>query len=280
MVRILNDNNNQDDAVTQQLFLSSLKTWYPNGIPCRVERIGKVFTTKFSKDPQIPITIITTGTVNKMRARVIGEDGKAIRVYDEVTDEHKPKIELLENPENVSVTFFYKMKHNPKSADEDEDEYIINNKSNTFPLLNYGFIRAGELPTGNEQSFACTWEEIDLALSKLEFLAGVETRSYNKRDYNCLIASDLDGGDDPTKKSKSERVTPSTSSNVIDGIPSSIQAGLSENSLLKGIITQLNQENMPITEQSILMELNFRANDNVATPEEIGAAKDTLFNLI
>lgn len=197
MVRTIK-NEKRKDPVTGTLFLSSINSWYnTNGIECGVERVGNIFQSKNNdKVNQIPVTLSIIDNMPKCRARLINDDGEVVMKEDEVTGKEIPEIEIINDPDEV--TFFFKLKNYYKKndkgkltpKDDEEQEYLIHNMSNAFPLFNHAFIASGEIEPGNKDSIITTHEEIVDCLDGYEFVAKCEKRSFeqNKTKYNVLIA--------------------------------------------------------------------------------------------
>ena len=74
-----------DSSITKKTFLSSILSWYPQGIPCHVEKVSEVLEDKFStvkEDRNIAITI-KINEMKKCRMRKLDNEGKPIQVEDE-----------------------------------------------------------------------------------------------------------------------------------------------------------------------------------------------------
>lgn len=192
MARIVEEKKKEHkkDPVTHTLFLSSIKSWYnKEGIKCGVEKVSKIFQKKGEK-PQVAINLSILDDMPKCRARVIKEDGTVEMEEDERTGKEVAKIELIDDAQEV--TFFLKLSEVEEVKEEgiipemEEPEYMIHHMASGFPLINAGFIASGELPKGNEKSFAFTHEELVNCLKGLEFTAFVEEREFQGK-YNVLI---------------------------------------------------------------------------------------------
>lgn len=184
MVRI-NEPKKEDDAVTSKLFLTSINSWYKDdGIKVGVERVGNLYPNKNDKNKRgIAVTLSILGDMEKCRARVI-EDGKVVMVEDEETGEEKPKIENIEDPQEV--TFFF----NVRIEDEEKNEFSVNPKASCFPLFNFAFQATGDLPEDNTKGFICNIDELKNSLNGIEFIAKAKKESFSGGNpYWVLIPS-------------------------------------------------------------------------------------------
>ena len=174
----------KDDAITKRTFLSSLLSWYPNGVPVVVDSISKIFSD-YSGDPSICVTL-EIQEMEKCRMRKIGDDGKAIQIEDEF-GEKRDKI-IVGDVSGKNVPLFFKLKY-----DEDDDMgdlFDISSWSAIFPLLNYGCIVNEMIPEGNKKGFSINYDEILDALEDLSFIAKSErvTPSNSKiKPFNKLV---------------------------------------------------------------------------------------------
>ena len=118
-------------------------------------------------------------------------------IEDEDTGEEKPKIEIVDDVQEV--TFFFNVSIKGLSDEEIENgEFKVNNKASCFPLFNYAFINSGDLPKGNNTGFICTIDELKDALVGLEFLAFEKDESFDGgKPYQVLIPKDV-----PLKKER------------------------------------------------------------------------------
>ncbi len=177
----------KDDAITKRTFLSSLLSWYPNGVPVNVDGISKIFAD-YSGDPSICITL-EIEEMDKCRMRDIGDDGKAIQIEDEFGEKRDKIIEG--DVSGMKVPLFFKLKY-----DEDDDMgdlFDISSWSAIFPLLNYGCMERELIPHGNKKGFSLTYEEIIESLEDLHFQAKSErvVPSNSKiKPFNKLVVGD------------------------------------------------------------------------------------------
>ena len=179
MVRI-SEPTQEADPVTSKLFLTSINSWYKKeGIKVGVEKVSNLYPKKRG----IAVTLSVLGDMEKCRARVI-EDGKVVMVEDEETGEEKPKIEIIEDPQEV--TFFF----NVRIEDEEKNEFSVNPKASCFPLFNFAFQATGDLPEDNTKGFICDIDELKNSLKGIEFTAKAKKESFSGGNpYWVLIPS-------------------------------------------------------------------------------------------
>lgn len=193
MVRI-DKSDDKADAVTSRYFMSSIKSWYnQEGILIGVEKVSKMYKQKHSNDKKkrgISVTFSVLDEMPKCRSRVIGEDGKPVRVEDETTGEERDEIAIISDPDEV--TFFY----NVRLVDEEKGEFSVNPKSSCFPLFNFAFQATGDLPEGNDQGFIASVDELKASLQGVEFKAKVKEESFSGgKPYMVLIPSAVTEGE-------------------------------------------------------------------------------------
>ena len=184
MVRI-NEPKQEADPVTSKLFLTSINSWYKDdGIKVGVEKVSNLYPNKNDKKKRgIAVTLSILGDMEKCRARVI-EDGKVIMVEDEETGEEKAKIEVIEDPQEV--TFFF----NVRIEDEEKNEFSVNPKASCYPLFNFAFQATGDLPEDNTKGFICDIDELKNSLKGIEFTAKAKKESFaGGNPYWVLIPS-------------------------------------------------------------------------------------------
>ena len=185
MVRI-NEAKKEADAVTSNYFLSSIKSWYnKKGIKVGVEKVSKLYVNKQDKSKRgVAVTLSVLDEMEKCRARVIDENGKVVRVEDDVTGEERDEIAIISDPD--TVTFFF----NVRLEDEELNEFSVNPKASCFPLFNFAFQATGDLPEGNTKGFICNIDELQASLKGVEFLAKVkEERFQGGNPYLVLVPS-------------------------------------------------------------------------------------------
>ena len=173
-------------AITSSLFLTSIKSWYnKDGIHSAVESVGKVNANP-NNDAKVsvPVEIGLCEDMPKCRSRVIGEDGKPVVKEDEMGNE-VPEIQIVKNPETITIWLGMSIE------DPEKDEYKVYSLGSAFPLINYAFIKAGELEEGNKKNIIFTYDELLDVLEGLEFRCKTETRDFNGRKYQVLIPADL-----------------------------------------------------------------------------------------
>lgn len=184
MVRI-NEEKKEADAVTSKLFLTSINSWYKNGIKVGIEKVSNLYPNKQDKNKRgIAVTLSILGDMPKCRARAIDENGKVIMVEDDNTGEEVPKIINIEDPDEV--TFFY----NVRIEDEEKNEFSVNPKSSCFPLFNFAFMATGDLPQENTKGFIASIDELKASLKGIEFMAKAKKESFSGGNaYWVLVPS-------------------------------------------------------------------------------------------
>lgn len=185
MVRI-KEETKEADAVTSTTFLTSINSWYKDdGIKVGIERVGNLYPNKNDKKKWgVAVTLSILDDMEKCRARVIGEDGKVVMIEDETTGDERPKMEIIEDPEEV--TFFF----NVRIEDKEKKEFSVNPKSSCFPLFNFAFQATGDLPEDNTKGFICDIEELKSSLKGIEFVAKAKKESFSGgNSYWVLIPS-------------------------------------------------------------------------------------------
>lgn len=187
MVRI-QEKTREADAVTSTTFLTSINSWYKeDGIKVGVERVGNLYPNKQDKKKWgVAVTLSILDEMPKCRARVV-EDGKVVMVEDEETGEEKPKMEIIEDPQEV--TFFY----NVRIEDKEKKEFSVSPKASCFPLFNFAFQATGDLPEDNNKGFICDIEELKSSLRGVEFKAKAKKESFSGGStYWVLVPSVAD----------------------------------------------------------------------------------------
>ena len=187
MVRI-KEKSHDADAVTSKTFLTSINSWYKKeGIKVGIEKVSDLYQNKQDKNKRgIAVTLSILDDMEKCRARVI-KDGKVVMIEDEETGEEKPKMEIIDDPDEV--TFFF----NVRIEDEEKNEFSVNPKSSCFPLFNFAFQATGDLPVDNDKGFICSIDELKASLQNIEFKAKAKKESFSGGNpYWVLIPSVAD----------------------------------------------------------------------------------------
>lgn len=182
----IKEESKEADAVTSTTFLTSINSWYKDdGIKVGVERVGNLYPNKNDKKKWgVAVTLSILDDMEKCRARCIGEDGKVIMIEDETTGDERPKMEIIEDPEEV--TFFF----NVRIEDKEKKEFSVNPKSSCFPLFNFAFQATGDLPEDNTKGFICDIEDLKSSLKGIEFVAKAKKESFSGgNSYWVLIPS-------------------------------------------------------------------------------------------
>lgn len=184
MVRI-NEEKKEADAVTSKLFLTSINSWYKEGIKVGVEKVSKLYPNKQDKNKRgVAVTLSILDEMDKCRARAIDDNGQVIMVEDEETGEEKPKMTTIQDPQEV--TFFY----NVRIEDEEKNEFSVNPKASCFPLFNFAFQATGDLPQDNTKGFICDIDELKASLKGIEFMAKAKKESFSGGNpYWVLVPS-------------------------------------------------------------------------------------------
>ena len=187
MVRPTESMERKDDAVTGVLFLSSINTWHNDGgIKMEVANIGSYFPNKNNPDQMsFPVKFNILTDMPKCRARKIGDDGKVVKKYDEITDKEEAVIEIIKNP--TEVTIFYKGK-----KDATSDELECRNLSNLYPLLKFAFEQGGMDMSNFPDGFWFGRDELEEYLDGLTFIGKVEQREMSGNKYFVLIPHDIE----------------------------------------------------------------------------------------
>ena len=172
--------------MTARLFLNSIRTWYADeGIHVAVDSISKPQETDREDRVALAFNLAICEDMPKCRARVIGEDGEVVKVIDDMGDE-KDKIEIIENPEEVTLWL------NINVEDPENDEYKVYTMGSAFPLINYAFIKSGDVSSSNKKNLIFTYDELLDVLEGLEFKAFTESRNFKGgKQYQVLIPKDL-----------------------------------------------------------------------------------------
>lgn len=173
-------------ALTARLFLNSIKTWHKDtGVHVCISSISKPQETDREDRVALAFNLDICEDMPKCRARVIGEDGKPVKIEDDMGEE-KDQIEIISNPEEVTVWL------NINIENPELDEYKVYTLGSAFPLINYAFIKAGEIDENNKKNLIFTYEELVEVLEGLEFKAFTETRKFKGgKPYQVLIPKDL-----------------------------------------------------------------------------------------
>ena len=186
MVKIDEPETKKKSPMTARLFLNSIRTWHPDeGVHVAVDSISKPQETDREDRVAFAFNLAICEDMPKCRARVIGDDGEVVKVLDDMGDE-KDKIEIIENPEEVTIWL------NVNVENPENDEYKVYTMGSAFPLLNYAFIKSGDISPNNNRNIIFTYDEMLDVLEGLEFKAFTETRSFKGgKQYQVLIPKDL-----------------------------------------------------------------------------------------
>lgn len=143
----------------KQLFLQSL---HKNDEPVqfKVLKLGNIFKSKMNGKPNffVEMEILSNFDCKVMELDLIGYPAK---------DDDGNKITKTINVKNQVIGLPYQL-----VPAREPDKYNISNKTNLFPIVNYGFICKEIVPEGNQQGFNnVTFDELKEALTGLEFWA-------------------------------------------------------------------------------------------------------------
>lgn len=143
----------------KQLFLQSL---HKNDEPVqfKVLKLGNIFKSKMNGKPNffVEMEILSNFNCKVMELDLIGNPQK---------DDDGNKITKTVNVKNQVIGLPYQL-----VPAREPDKYNISNKTNLFPIVNYGFICKEIVPEGNQQGFNnVTFDELKEALTGLEFWA-------------------------------------------------------------------------------------------------------------
>lgn len=183
MVKI--DGERKEPAITGTLFLTSVKSWYKDGIHLAVESVGSPIATDNETKVSVPVELGVCEDMPKCRARVISDDGKVVKTEDDMGNE-VAKIEIISNPERFTLWLGMKVE------DPENDEYKVFSMGSAFPLINFAFAQAGEIDADNKKNLIFSFEELLDVLEGLEFRCKTETRKFNGRAYQVLIPAPVE----------------------------------------------------------------------------------------
>lgn len=165
MVELVEQTNEfADDPVTQETFLSSVKSWYPNGVHIGIEKIYmNEKEGKWGKFLSITLKCSILDDMSKCRARVIGKDGKVVQEENAMGDV-VDKIEIIEEPQEV--TLFLSIKY-----DKDNEELLnVGAFQSVADFIRPCFICSGLIPSDWKGGIKFTQEELEEALDGYECL--------------------------------------------------------------------------------------------------------------
>ena len=164
MVELLeNKSSFDDDRVTMNTFLSSVKSWHKkDGVHCGVEKVyTKEEQGKFGKYTLFTLKMSILDDMPKCRARKLDDDGKVIMTEDNLGNEVE-EIEIIDDAQEV--TFFLFGNH-----DKDEDGVIIcGGNSALAEFIRPVFQSVGEIPSDFNGGIKFTEEELVEALDGYE----------------------------------------------------------------------------------------------------------------
>lgn len=163
MVEIIKSESSfEEDRVTQDTFLSSVKSWHKNGVHCGVE---KVYTTekegKFGKYTLFTLKCSILDDMPKCRARVLDDEGKVIMEEDNLGNEVE-KIEIIDDAQEVTLFLFC-------NHDKENDEVLVcGANSGLADFVRPCFVSSGLIPSDCKDGLKFTEEEFVEALDGYE----------------------------------------------------------------------------------------------------------------
>ena len=164
MVEMLQSESSfEEDRVTMNTFLSSVKSWHKkDGVHCGVE---KIYVTQkdgnFGKYSLFTLKMSILDDMKKCRARVLDDDGKVVMTEDNLGNEIE-KIEIIDDAQEV--TFFLFANH-----DKEEDGVLVcGGNSALAEFVRPVFVSSGELPSDFTGGIKFTEEELVEALDGYE----------------------------------------------------------------------------------------------------------------
>ena len=154
----------EDDRVTQDTFLSSIKSWYNDtGIHTGVEKVYvKEKEGQFGKYTLFTLKCSILDDMEKCRARVLDDEtGKVVMEEDNLGNEVE-KIEIISDPSEV--TLFLNINH-----DKDNDNILVcGRNSGLGEFIRPVFASSGIIPSDFEGGLKFTVEELEEALDGYE----------------------------------------------------------------------------------------------------------------
>ena len=186
MVKFDEPTEKSQPPVTARLFLNSIRKWYnTDGIHSCVSSISQPQETDREDRVALAFNLDICEDMEKCYARIIDENGEIVKIEDEFGDE-QPKLEIIKNPEEVTIWL------NINVEDPENNEFKAYNMGSAFPLINYAFIQAGDVPAGNQKNLIFTYDELVEAVEGLEFKAFTESRKFKGgKPYQVLIPKSL-----------------------------------------------------------------------------------------
>lgn len=155
----------EDDKVTQDTFLSSVKSWYNDtGIHVGIEKIYvSEKEGQFGKYSLFTLKCSILDDMEKCRARVLDDDGKVVMEEDNLGEEVE-KIEIISDPQEV--TFFLFVNHSKE--EEEEGILVCGRNSGLADFIRPCFISSGLIPSDFVGGVKFTEEELLEALDGYE----------------------------------------------------------------------------------------------------------------
>jgi len=182
MVELIeNESSYEEDAVTQETFLSSIKSWKPNGVHIGVEKYYvNQKEGQWGKYVSIALKCSILEDMEKCRARVIGKDGKVVMTEDNLGNEVE-EIEVITDPQEV--TLFLNAKF-----DKDNDKLLeIKSFQAECDFLKPCFVASGLVPSDHKNGFKCTIEELEDCLDGYECIVKYGKNKKKKHPHPVAV---------------------------------------------------------------------------------------------
>ena len=163
MVEMLEETSFEEDRVTMNTFLSSVKSWHKkSGIHCGVE---KVYVSEkegqFGKYTLFTLKMSILDDMPKCRARVLDDKGQVVVEEDNLGNEVE-QIEIIDDAD--SVTFFLFVNHHK----EKENVLVCGGNSALAEFILPVFKSCGEIPSDFKGGVNFVEEELTEALEGYE----------------------------------------------------------------------------------------------------------------
>jgi hypothetical protein len=188
MVSIINDSFIEDDKrVTSNLFLSSLNSWYPEGLKCKVNKLSRPFNGRYNETLILPCILEVLEKMEWCRTRELDEEGNIKYVENPVTANEE--VSIVVSDDIKFVTFYLKLK--VEMGLDTDPELIVHNQSSAYDLINSAYMSNGILPIGNHKSFITNTDELYEYLTDYTFKAFADKGNFNGKKYFKLKTDDV-----------------------------------------------------------------------------------------
>lgn len=167
----------EDDAVTQETFLSSVKSWYPQGVHIGVERFYmNEKEGQWGKYLSIALKCSILEDMDKCRARVLDKQGKVVK-EENAMGETVDKIEIIDDAQEV--TLFLSIKFDQ----ENEELLNVGGGQGVADFIRPCFVASGLIPSDWKGGLKFTQEELEEALEEYECLIQYGMNKRAKRPH-------------------------------------------------------------------------------------------------